>query len=296
MVMEITVKNNIQLIAMQQNEKWDIVIESGSRKASYNFSEIWRYRDLLFLFVKRDIVAIYKQTVLGPIWFFVQPVMSALVFTVIFSVFAKVRTDGAPPVLFYLGGLTLWNYFAECLLKTSETFIQNQHIFGKVYFPRLIVPLSFTISNLFKLGIQMLVFLVVWTYHFYLGEVHIKWTVLLLPVLVLITSGLSLGLGVLFSAVTTKYRDIRFLLQFGIQLMMYVSSVIIPLSQVPVRYQWLMKLNPMVAVVEIFKFSFLGTGVFDPYNLLYSFGVMLLLLLVGFNMFSKVEKNFMDVI
>lgn len=279
-----------------KEEQWDLVIDSESQKGSFNVKELWRYRDLLALFVKRDIVAIYKQTVLGPVWFFVQPIVSALVFTVIFSLFAKVKTDGAPPILFYLGGLTLWNYFSECLLKTSETFIQNQHIFGKVYFPRLIVPISFIISNLFKLGIQLIVFIIVWVYFYNKGQVSVHWSILLLPILVLTTSGLSLGLGVIFSSVTTKYRDIRFLLQFGIQLMMYVSSVVIPISQVPVKYQWIMKLNPMVSVIETFKYSFLGTGTFDPYNLLYSFGIMVILLLIGIRMFNRVEKNFMDVI
>lgn len=279
-----------------KEEDWDLVIDSKHQKGSFNLKEFWRYRDLLFLFVKRDIVAIYKQTVLGPVWFFVQPVISALVFTVIFSVFAKVETDGAPPILFYLGGLTLWNYFAECLLKTSETFIQNQHIFGKVYFPRLIVPVSFCISNLFKLFIQLIVFVIVWTYFLYKGEVSIHWSIALLPVLVLTASGLSLGLGIIFSSITTKYRDIRFLLQFGIQLMMYVSSVVIPISQVPPSYQWIIKLNPMVSVIETFKYGFLGTGTFDGYNILYSIGVMFLLLIIGIRMFNRVEKNFMDVI
>jgi lipopolysaccharide transport system permease protein len=279
-----------------KEEDWDLIIDSKQQKGSFNLKEFWRYRDLLFLFVKRDIVAIYKQTVLGPVWFFVQPVISALVFTAIFSVFAKVETDGAPPILFYLGGLTLWNYFAECLLKTSETFIQNQHIFGKVYFPRLIVPVSFCISNLFKLFIQLIVFVIVWIYFFYKGEVSVHWSIALLPVLILTASGLSLGLGIIFSSITTKYRDVRFLLQFGIQLMMYVSSVVIPISQVPVAYQWIMKLNPMVSVIETFKYGFLGTGTFDGYNILYSIGVMFLLLFIGVRMFNRVEKNFMDVI
>lgn len=282
---------------MQSNdEEWDLIIDSKFQKASFNFKELWRYRDLLFLFVKRDIVAIYKQTVLGPVWFFVQPILSALIFTIIFGIFAKVKTDGAPPILFYLGGLTLWNYFAECLLKTSETFIQNQHIFGKVYFPRLIVPLSFIISNLFKLSIQLIVFVIVWIYFFYKGEISVHWTIVLLPILIITTSGLSLGFGIVFSSITTKYRDVRFLLQFGIQLMMYVSSIVIPISQVPVNYQWVMKLNPMVSIIETFKYSFLGTGTLDLYNLLYSIGIMFLLLIIGVRMFNRVEKNFMDVI
>jgi lipopolysaccharide transport system permease protein len=278
----------------QPEEPWDLVIDSGHQKGK--FAELWRYRDLMLLFVKRDIVAIYKQTILGPLWFFLQPVISALVFTIIFSFFAKINTDGAPPILFYLGGLTLWNYFSECLLKISETFIQNQHIFGKVYFPRLIVPVSFIISNAFKLSIQFLVFLCFWIYYYLNGKVELHSTAFLLPVLIIITSGLSLGAGIIFSSVTTKYRDIRFLLQFAVQLLMYASCVVIPLSQVPLKYQWIMKLNPMVSVVETFRYSFLGQGSFDPYSLLYSAGVMIVVLFVGIRMFNKVERNFMDVI
>jgi len=277
-------------------DDWDLIIDSRKQKAEFNFKELWRYRDLMFLFVKRDLVAIYKQTVLGPLWFFVQPILSAIIFTIIFSLFAKVKTDGAPPILFYLGGLTLWNYFSECLIKNSETFIQNQHIFGKVYFPRLIVPVSFIISNLFKLLIQLTVFIVFWMYFYIIGSVQINWSIVLLPVLILITSGLSLSFGIIFSSITTKYRDVRFLLQFGVQLMMYVSSVVIPLSQVPLKYQWIMKLNPIVPVIETFKYSFLGTGILDLYNLGYSFIIMLLFLSIGIKMFNSVEKNFMDVI
>lgn len=281
---------------LKNDDKWDLVIDAQSNKGTFNFKELFRYRDLLLLFVKRDIIAIYKQTVLGPVWFFVQPIISAIVFTVIFSLFAKVQTDGAPPILFYLGGLTLWNYFAECLQKTSETFIQNQHIFGKVYFPRLIVPMSFVISNLFKLAIQLIVFITVWIYFWGRGEVHVHLSILLLPVLLFITSCFSLGLGIIFSSITTKYRDMRFLLQFGIQLMMYISSVVIPVSQVPERFQWVMKLNPMVSVIETFKYSFLGTGTFDWVNLIYSFVITIALLFIGMRMFNRVERNFMDVI
>jgi lipopolysaccharide transport system permease protein len=283
-------------MSSKNSEEWDLIIDQNFKKGSYNIQELWRYRDLLLLFVKRDIIAVYKQTVLGPVWFFVQPVISALVFTVIFNFFAKVHTDGAPPILFYLGGLTLWNYFAECLLKSSETFIQNQHIFGKVYFPRLIMPLSFAISNLFKLFIQLLVFAVVWIYFYNKGEVHINAAVFLLPLLILIAAGLSLGMGIIFSSVTAKYRDIRFLLQFGVQLMMYVSSVVIPISQVPQRFQWIMKLNPMVSVIETFKYGFLGTGTLDLRNIAYSAIVTFVLLFAGVRMFTRAEKNFMDVI
>ncbi len=281
-----------------KDETWDLIIQPRNRFFNLGLKDLIRYKDLLFLFVKRDIVSVYKQTILGPIWFFLQPVISALIYTFIFGFVAKMNTDDVPPILFYLGGLTLWNYFAECLVKTSETFIQNQNIFGKVYFPRLIVPLSFILSAMLKLLIQFAVFMVFWMYY-YFGKpetIHPHTTILLLPVLILIIAGLSLGFGIIFSSLTTKYRDIRFLLQFGVQLLMYASSVIIPLSQVPENYKWIMKLNPVVSVIETFKHGFLGTGIFDWTNLAYSFIFMIILILVGLVMFNRVEKTFMDTV
>lgn len=277
---------------------WDLIIKPRSHLFDFRLNELWKNRDLLFLFVKRDFISIYKQTILGPLWFFIQPILSTIMFTIIFGSFANMSTDGAPDVLFYLGGLTLWNYFSDCLTKTSETFIQNQNIFGKVYFPRLIVPLSVIISNLLKLIIQFVLFILVWFYFYFQkpGSIHPNMVIFLFPVLIVIMAGLSLGLGIIFSSLTTKYRDMKFLLQFGIQLMMYASSVVIPLSEVPVKYQWIMKLNPAVSVIETFKYGFLGTGQFMIGDLLYSFSCMVLLLLSGIMVFNKVERSFMDTV
>lgn len=282
----------------KDDEHWDLILKPKSNIFNFGLKNVWRYRDLLLLFVRRDFVALYKQTILGPIWFFIQPVISALVFTIIFGYFAKMNTEDVPPILFYLGGLTLWNYFAECLNKTSETFIQNQSIFGKVYFPRLIVPISVILSAMLKLMIQFLVFIVCWLYFYFSANppVHPQATLFLLPLLVIIMAGLSLGFGIIFSSLTTKYRDIRFLLQFGVQLMMYVSSVVIPLSQIPEKYRWIIQLNPVVAVIETFKHGFFGTGTFDMTNLIYSFIFMLIVIFIGLLMFSKVEKTFMDTV
>lgn len=277
---------------------WDLIIKPRSKWFDFRLNELWKHRDLLFLFVKRDFVSIYKQTILGPLWFFIQPILSTIMFTIIFGGFANMSTDGAPGVLFYLGGLTLWNYFADCLTKTSETFIQNQNIFGKVYFPRLIVPLSVVISNLLKLLIQFTLFILVWLYFYFQrpGSIHPNSSIFLFPFLIVIMAGLSLGFGIIFSSLTTKYRDMKFLLQFGVQLMMYASSVVIPLSEVPIEYQWIMKLNPVVAVIEAFKYGFLGTGQFIIGDLLYSFSCMLLLLIGGIVVFNKVERSFMDTV
>lgn len=277
---------------------WDLIIKPRSKWFDFRLNELWKHRDLLFLFVKRDFVSIYKQTILGPLWFFIQPILSTIMFTIIFGGFANMSTDGAPGVLFYLGGLTLWNYFADCLTKTSETFIQNQNIFGKVYFPRLIVPLSVVISNLLKLLIQFTLFILVWLCFYFQrpGSIHPNSSIFLFPFLIVIMAGLSLGFGIIFSSLTTKYRDMKFLLQFGVQLMMYASSVVIPLSEVPIEYQWIMKLNPVVAVIEAFKYGFLGTGQFIIGDLLYSFSCMLLLLIGGIVVFNKVERSFMDTV
>lgn len=283
----------------RDDEHWDLIIQPKNNFFNFGLKDIWRYRDLLFLFVKRDFVALYKQTILGPIWFLLQPIISAIIYTIIFSYFAKMSTENAPPILFYLGGLTLWNYFSESLTKTSDTFIQNQSIFGKVYFPRLIVPLSITLSGILKLMIQFFVFIVCWIYYFFGQEnahIHPQITLFLLPVLIIIMAGLSLGFGIIFSSLTTKYRDLRFLLQFGIQLAMYASSVIVPLTEIPEKYRWIIKLNPVVAVIETFKHGFLGTGIFDCFNLLYSFVFMVVLIILGLLFFNNIEKSFVDTV
>jgi len=283
-----------------KEENWDLVIKPKSSWIDLRLAELWKYRDLLLLFVKRDFVAIYKQTILGPLWFFIQPILSTIMFTIVFGNFGGLSTDGlndAKP-LFYLTGLTLWNYFADCLTKTSETFNKNQNIFGKVFFPRLIVPLSITVSSLLKFAIQFLLLLVVWSYYYFIaGSSSVQPTngLLLVPVLIIMMAGLSLGFGIIFSSITTKYKDMNFLLQFGVQLLMYASSVVIPISSMG-SYAWIFKLNPMVNVIEAFKYAFLGVGEFSIMWLGYSFGFMLVLLFFGVIIFNRVEKSFMDTV
>ncbi len=281
-----------------QEEKWDLVIAPKTRWIDLQLKEIWRYRDLLFLFVKRDFVSVYKQTILGPLWFIIQPILTTIMLSIIFGGFGQISTDSIPAPLFYLTGLTLWNYFSECLTKTSETFIKNQSIFGKVFFPRLIVPLSIIVSNLLKFGIQFILFIILWSYYYFItGDPNIKPNLLILifPFLVLMMAGLSLGFGIIFSSITTKYRDMNFLLQFGVQLLMYASSVVIPLSSVG-DYAWIFRLNPMVNIIEAFRYIFLGEGMFSWIGLGYSFCFMTILLFVGTIIFNRVEKSFMDTV
>ncbi len=262
-----------------------------------DFKAIWQYRDLLMLFVRRDFVAVYKQTVLGPIWFFIQPILTTVTFTFIFGNFAKISTDGIPPLLFYLSGLTFWNYFASCLTATSNTFVSNAGMFGKVYFPRLITPLSVVISNLIKFGIQFILFLVVFFYYWWTGAIQPNWTVVLLPIFVMMMAGLGLGFGILISSLTTKYRDFTFLVGFGVQLLMYASPIIYPFSILSedLRF-WLNVLNPMSSIIEAIKYGFLGEGVFSISNLAISATYMFVLLFVGIVTFHKVEKSFMDTV
>lgn len=278
---------------------WDLVIKSRTKWFDLKLKELWRYRDLLLLLVKRDFISIYKQTILGPLWFFIQPVLTTIMFTLVFGYFGGLSTDGmdtAKP-LFYLTGLTLWNYFADCLTKTSETFIKNQNIFGKVFFPRLVVPISITVSSLLKFIIQFVLLMVVWSYYYFQGNpaVNPTYALAIVPLLVIMMAGLSLGFGIIFSSITTKYRDMNFLLQFGVQLLMYVSSVVIPISMMG-KYAWIFKLNPMVNIIEAFKYAFLGVGEFSWMWLAYSFGFMIVLLFSGIIIFNRVEKSFMDTV
>ena len=262
-----------------------------------DFKAIWQYRDLLMLFVRRDFVAVYKQTVLGPIWFFIQPILTTITFTFIFGNFAKISTDGIPPLIFYLSGLTFWNYFASCLTATSNTFVSNAGMFGKVYFPRLITPLSVVISNLIKFGIQFLLFLAVFFYYWAQGAIQPNWTVALLPVFILMMAGLGLGFGILISSLTTKYRDFTFLVGFGVQLLMYASPIIYPFSILSEKLRFILNMvNPMSSIIEAIKYGFLGEGVFSVTNLAVSFTYMVILLFVGIIAFHKVEKSFMDTV
>jgi len=279
-------------------EEWDLVIRPKSRLLDIDLKSVWKYRDLLFILVYRDFVAQYKQTILGPLWLLIQPILTTITFTVIFGNLAKISTDGIPSVVFYLSGITLWTYFADCLNKTSNTFIANAGIFGKVYFPRLVVPLSILVSNLFKLGIQFMVFLVFWGYylitkHSFSPQWQFMW---LLPFLIVLMAGLGLGFGILISSLTTKYRDLIFLIGFGVQLMMYASPIVYPLSIVPEKYKWYILINPVSSVIESFKFIFLGAGYFSFQALLYSFVFMMVLLFFSLLIFNKIERDFMDVV
>lgn len=274
---------------------WDIEIKPKTKVLSLNFSELWHYRDLIRMFVKRDFSTVYKQTILGPIWFFIQPILTTIMFTVVFGNIANISTDGTPKILFYLAGITLWNYFSDCLVTTSDTFIKNAHIFGKVYFPRLAVPLSVVISNLMKFGVQLLLFIVVYIYYLSTNAaIAPNWTLLLLPLLILDMAILGLGAGMIISALTTKYRDLRFLVAFGIQLLMYATPVIYPLSSIGPKYKWIMELNPMTPIIETFKYGFIGAGTFSWFALLQSFIVSIVLFVVGTLIFDRVEKTFMD--
>ena len=278
-------------------EKWDREIIPKKSLFDLNLNQIWKFKDLLFLFVWRDFVSVYKQTLLGPLWFFIQPILTSITFTIIFGNFAQISTDGMPKIIFYMAGITMWNYFADCLNKTSNTFVANQGLFGKVYFPRLIVPLSIIVTNLLKFGIQIVLFMGFWVYFYATTDtLEPNWYVLTFPLLVLIMAALGLGFGMVISALTTKYRDLTFLIGFGVQLLMYGSPVIYPMSTVPEKYQWIIKLNPMTSIIDTFKHAFMGTGSFDGYNLLYSGIFAVCILFLGLVVFNKVEKSFIDTV
>ncbi len=278
-------------------EKWTEVIEPERSIFSVNLREVWNYRDLLMLLVRRDFVATYKQTILGPIWFFIQPILTTITFAIVFGRIAGVSTDGVPMFLFYLAGVTLWNYFSECLNRTASVFKDNSSIFGKVYFPRLVMPLSIVASNLVKLGIQLFLFLVVWGYYLVISDSVVpNLAILLFPLLILMMGGLGLGLGMIISSLTSKYRDLIFLLTFGVQLLMYATPVIYPLSSIGEKYRWLIMANPMTAIIETFKYGFLGKGYFSVPLLLYSFLFTVLAVISGVLIFNKVERNFIDTV
>lgn len=285
---------------LNRQEEWTIVIQPKTSLFSLDWGELWQYRDLLVMYIKRDIVTFYKQTILGPLWFVIQPLFTTLMFMFVFGGIAGISTDGLPQPLFYMAGLLCWNYFAECLNRCSDTFNANQNVFGKVYFPRLIVPLSVVVSSLVKMGIQFGLFLVIYLYYVAGGySLAVNIYALLLPLLVLMLAGLGLGFGLLISSLTTKYRDLRFLITFGIQLWMYATPVIYPLSvmqQNHQQYMWLIVANPLTSIIETFKFGFLGEGTFSWWYLGYSFLFTVVMMLWGMITFNKVQRSFMDVI
>lgn len=282
----------------KRDSKWDIIIEPKRSLFSLNLREVWEYRDLLRMFVLRDFVTIYKQTILGPLWFFIQPIFTALIYTFIFGNIANISTDGLPKILFYMSGSICWNYFADCLNKTSTVFKDNQAIFGKVYFPRLITPLSIIASGLLKFGIQLLLFICFLIFYYFFSDIdiHFNLEILLFPFLIILMGLLGLGFGMIITSLTTKYRDLVFLLQFGVQLLMYATPVIYPLSSMPEKYKWLIALNPMTSIIETFRYGVLGVGSFSWYYLAYTSIFSIVILVVGTIIFNKTEKTFMDTI
>lgn len=279
-------------------DNWTLIIRPQQKLWSVDFKEIWRYRDLIALFVKRNIVIQYKQTILGPLWYIIQPVLTVIMNMVVFGGIAGMSTDGVPQILFYLAGNVCWFYFSDCLNQTSKTFTDNQAMFGKVYFPRMVVPISTVLSNLLRFGIQIGLFVVLYLYYFCVGTtVSPNWYVLLFPVFVLLLAGLGLGFGILVSSMTTKYRDLTILFTFIVQLWMYATPIVYPLSMVPEgKLRMLILANPMTPVIEAFKYATLGQGYFSWTALGYSFVFMTVLLVVGIVVFNKVQRSFMDTV
>lgn len=294
----------MQSETVSREEQWTTVIKPRNKLFEVNLKEVWAYRDLLTLFVKRDIITQYKQTILGPLWWLIQPALTVIMYMVVFGGIAGIPTDGIPQPLFYLAGVCMWQYFADCLNKTSNTFVSNANIFGKVYFPRLIMPISNTVSNLVRFGIQFGLFVVVYLFYVIGGTVACpNWYMLLFPLLVLMMAGLALGFGIIISSMTTKYRDLQILFTFFVQLWMYATPIVYPLSQVKGKvvagfdlYN-VMCINPVTPVIETFKHAALGAGEFIGWGwLAYSFGFMVLVLALGILIFNKVQKSFMDTV
>jgi lipopolysaccharide transport system permease protein len=278
-------------------ENWDLIITPRKKWYDLQLPDVWRYRDLIALFVRRDFVSRYKQTILGPLWFIIQPLVTSLVFTVIFGNIAGLPTDGLPQFLFYLSGNVMWGYFSACLNGTSDTFIANAGIFGKVYFPRLVTPISIIISNLLSFAIQFVFFLGFFIY-FYLQGADIAFTTwaLTLPFLILLMAGLGLGFGIIISSMTTKYRDLRYLVTFGVSLWMYATPVIYPVSSIPERWRWVADVNPVTPIIETFRAGFLGAGNATWTGLGYSVGFMVVVMFIGVVIFNRVEKTFIDTV
>ena len=278
-------------------ENWSMIIRPQRRWFDFQFADLWKYRDLIRLFVWRDFVAYYKQTVLGPLWYLIQPILSTIVFTIIFGQIARLSTDGLPPFLFYLAGQTIWGYFSSCFTATSNTFVANSVIFGKVYFPRMSVPISIVISNLISFGIRFCVFLSFWLFYWIAGKGFTPnlW-MLTLPLLVILMAGLGLGFGIIFSSLTTKYRDLQQLIGFGVQLLMYATPIIYPLSTVSGIWRTAILLNPMTPVIEVFRRGFFGVSDLNPIWLIYTSIFTLVVLFIGLILFNRIESSFMDTV
>lgn len=277
-------------------KKWDLFIGPKKNWFEIDLKGIWHYKDLLMLFVRRDIVATYKQTILGPFWFFISPIITVITFTFVFNSIAKISTDSIPAPLFYLTGTTMWNYFQNCLTGTSSTFLTNASIFGKVYFPRIISPLSLIISNLVKLLIQLVILLFFWIYYFSEGLISPTFEIIYFPILVLSMAILSLGAGIIISSLTTKYRDLSYFISFGVSLLMYATPVIYPVSAIPDNYLTLFELNPVAPIIEAFRYGLTGSGTFSFSGILYSLLFGMVTLFIGILLFNRVERNFMDTV
>lgn len=283
----------------EPQQQWTDVIESKNSLFRLNLREVWQYRDLVFMFVKRDFISSFKQTILGPLWFFINPILTTIVFTLVFGNIASLPTDGIPPVLFYLAGNTLWGYFSTTMLSVSGVFTGNAGIFGKVYFPRLVTPISTIISSFMRLSIQLVLFFGVLGYFIYKGEVQPNYWALFSPVLIIFLAIFSLGLGMIFSSLTTKYRDLSLLLGFGVSLFMWFTPVILPTTLVKQKlgsYAFIADLNPLTPIFECFKYGFIGSGDFNMARLLLSFTFILIILFCGLIIFNKSEKSFIDTV
>lgn len=292
-------KKGVKASSDLTKENWDLIIEPKSKLIDLGLTDVLKYKDLLWLFVRRDFVAQYKQTILGPLWHFIQPIFTTIIFLFLFGKIAGIPTDGIPPVLFYMTGITIWNYFAICLTSTSNTFVANAGIFGKVYFPRLVIPLSIILSNIVKFGIQFsLLFVMMFWYYFRENTafpIHTTW--LLIPVILVIMAGMGLGIGIIISSLTTKYRDFTVLIAFAIQLLMYLTPIAYPLSYIKnSKYAWLIEMNPITPVVEAFRFALFGNGTLLYGPLLYSIIFTIVVLIIGTIIFNKVERSFMDTV
>lgn len=280
----------------EEQHNWDSVIESKHSLLDVNLKEIWQYRDLLILFVKRDFVTVYKQTILGPLWFFIQPLLTTITFTIIFGNIAQISTDGSPKLVFYMAGITLWNYFSSCLSNVSSTFNSNAGIFSKVYFPRLIMPITTVVSNLMKFGVQFLLFVGFVIYFSIKEQIQPNFYVVFTPFVILLMALISMGLGLILSTMTTKYKDLSQLISFGVNLLMYASPVIYPSSSVPEKYVFIVKANPLASLFDYMRFAYLGVGQFNFSSFLYPSIFAVAILALGILLFNKTQKTFMDTV
>lgn len=285
---------------IENEESWDIVIKPKEKGFNLNLKEVWRYRDLLYMYIHRDFVATYKQTILGPLWFFIQPIFTTIIFMIVFGGIAQISTDGLPPMLFYMAGQICWNYYSDCLSRSSATFSANAGVFSKVYFPRLVVPIAGLVSAMLRMFIQLLMFFVFYLY-FYLvkADVHMNSAALLFPLLIFMLAGIGFGMGIIISSITIKYRDLSILFSFAIGLLMYITPVIYPLSAIPANYQdykWIIQLNPLSSILEAFRYGFLGSGELSWFGLAYSLTFTIIISIIGIVIFNKIERRFVDII